>query len=170
MKKNLSYLLTAALGVLIIAGVIFFITTNNKTTADTLSFETVNACNKLTLDEARTMLGSSAMKISKPATVRDDIQTSSCTYSTDLTIATVTVRSPLHSTGLKSIENSFHGRMHHYQMISGYGHHAYFDDGTGELNVHDDGSWYTISLRATQQPGSNNPLLEDKAVADKVFN
>lgn len=170
MKKRLSYLLTFGIAVLIIGGVFFFYTTTDNANSDQATFKPTIACDTLTLAEARSVMGSTTQKLaSSPPTIKNNIETSTCTYQTDLVLARVTVRSPLNGQGLESIDDSFHGRMNNYTRVTGYGHHAYYDEANAQLNVHDDGNWYIITWR-NRHEASQIRYFDLVPLADKVFN
>jgi hypothetical protein len=165
MKTRFSYLLTIGMGLVIIAGAATYAIANRKPASDSHSLVPIAACKTLTLSEAQAVLDASArLKTNSSATTKNNIQTTTCAYATATQTATVTVQSPLDVQGLTWIDNTFHDRMGNYLRVTGYGHHAYYDEATGQLNVHDNGSWYVISL------SHDATLANLELVADKVFN
>ena len=170
MHKRLSYLLTFCITLAIIGGVWVFYTTTSNSSSDGATLKPIKACDTLTLAEARSFLGSTAEQQTSPSpTIKNNIETTTCTYQSQHQVAEVTVRSPLNGEGLRAIDDDFHGRMNNYKRVTDYGHHAYFDADNAQLNVHDDGNWYIIGWRYRYQP-SQIRYFELMPLADKVFN
>lgn len=182
MKKYLAIiagLVIVATGAFVALGVI----NNDGKRAETATkseFSSPQACDALTLEQAKAVLGQDARAadISLPSASSDDIEVSQCLYEqpAGITIesikaqkqASLLVRGAKTNSGADSNTSVFKGanKPANVQEVGGYGESAFWNPEFGQLNVLKNNNWYILSV------GPSNPAdkkLEDaKTLADNL--
>jgi hypothetical protein len=127
-------------------------------------YEPANACDLLTMAEARTLLGDQTINTINQTPVQTGaVTTSQCGYSDGLPdvsnaqVAAINVRSGINDAGIKLNKAQFVSGepSSHVQNISGLGDLAYFNQINGELNVLKDSTWLVVSYGAGADPTAN---------------
>ena len=143
-------------------------------TTDHAAHAALNACDKFTLAEAKTLMGEAAEAGTNTApAASESINVSTCSYTfstgdvKSIRVATLMVRSPLDDMGVKSNQEAFNGGAATGEAVTGYGEKAYWNKNLGELNVLKDDVWYSIVYGGTNP--QNNTLADAKLVADKAL-
>lgn len=138
------------------------------------------ACAIFTLAEAKQVLGDSAKGgDNQTDNSSEDIDSSICNYSQDLTSsnapvsgsksASLTVRDPKTADGIKSNQKQFGlGKPDDALEVGGYGDAAYWDPDNGQLNILKNNIWYSLRLGAAD-PQSHS-LDETRQLADTLIN
>ncbi len=162
-------------------------TTSNKSASATTSSKTsttykvVKACDALTPEVAKTVLGDTAQPGSSDAnnheTSTTDVTVTNCTYTagvpsaqniSTLVSAGILARSAKTKTGADSNAAQFtsSGSATH-QAVSGYGDAAYWNSAYGQFNILKHNNWYILST------GTNNPATRTldaaKLYADAII-
>lgn len=131
------------------------------------TFRELKACDLLTLDDAKKLIGADAAsndEVNKE-TSTSDVSVTICQFS-DATadhFASVLVRAPKSEAGAGDNENTFNaGRPAGAQDVTGYGDRAYFDPADGQLYVLAHRVYLIFS-------GTSNNLADAQKVADSVL-
>lgn len=140
-------------------------------------YEPANACDLLTMDEAKSLLGESTINgIHQTPVQSGDITTSQCGYSDGLVdtsnavVAAVNIRSAINDAGIKLNKMQFEsGKPTGVQDITGIGDEAYFNAGLGQLNILKDTTWIIVSYGSGANP-QGNTLADDEKLAKLVLN
>jgi hypothetical protein len=140
-------------------------------------YEPANACDLLTMDEAKSLLGDSTINGIKQTPIqRGDTTTSQCGYSDGLVdtshavVAAVNIRSAINEGGVKLNKAQFEaGKPTGAQDITGIGDEAYFNSGLGQLNILKDTTWIIVSYGSGANP-QGNTLADDEKLAKLVLN
>lgn len=179
---NKSIVIVVATVVIVAAGVIGFLvatkdSSDKKTatkTSDHSDHAAINACEKFTLAEAKSVMGEATEPGTNAAPAASEsvnVSTCSYTFSTgdvkSIRVATLMVRAPLDDTGVKSNQEAFNGGAATGEVVSGYGEKAYWSKGLGQLNILKDDVWYSVVYGGTNP--QNNTVADAKLVADKVI-
>jgi len=148
-----------------------------KTSGDKLA--SVNACDILTADIAKGILGDTAERgniqttqaTTKDVTVSDCVYTAKIDPSGKISISNkkgvnVLVRAAISSDGAKTNKDQFDSlRPTGTQDVSGFGDSAYYSPEFGQLNILKSNNWYIV----TNYSGTINGTLEaDKNLASKL--
>lgn len=180
MKKKL--VIFIVVGILLggLAGFVTF-TLNRNTTNETVidMSKAVEACDVLTLDEAKLLLGEAATvgtntdPLTSPA-----ISIDNCSYTNnaatvgDIRIITLTTRSALNEEGRKSNIDVFSPDYVEYpanaEVVEGLGDKAFWDPNSRQLAILDGDLWLGIVYGGTNP--ANNTLEDAKKVAELVLN
>lgn len=136
----------------------------------------VKACDLLTIDEAKQLLGDSAVPgTNQDPTINEDIGISTCTYTnnaqvvSDIRITTVMVRTGLTEAGKESNKFTFEGgRPADTELVAGIGEAAYYTPSAGQLSVLKDGNWISVVFAGTEPQKAT--LADAKLLAEKVIN
>jgi hypothetical protein len=185
---NKNVLIGIVAGVLIIVGGVVFTVlgsrnaspvedTSTTTAAADVKLVPVRACELLTLDEAKSLLGSNASESGNTnAVTSGDISVDTCSYinnaraASDIRIVTILARSALTDVGLESNLGAFDsgGTAHptDAKAISGYGDKAYWDPRTKQLAILQGNTWLSIVYGGTNP--AKNTLDDAKRVAELV--
>jgi len=170
MKKNLTWIISGAVLVIISIILIIVLSTGTNDKKDSkLTSDTIEACSLFTEAEAKSTLGSAAQKgtESGPNSTKD-IQASICSYNNGSTdpatfkTAAVIVRSPLSQKGANSNAAQFNKLQSSAKEVSGYGEKAYWSPVFGQLNILKDNNWITVYY------GSLSPQGRTLGDAEKV--
>jgi len=189
MSKNKLAILVGVI-VLVVAGIgaAIFIMNQNKSdgtpqgtgnSSNNSSYTAVAACDALTLDEAKTILGEAATAgDSSPASTTDSLSVDTCSYTnnataiSDLRIISIMTRSALDKDGMDSNTEAFgaggSANMSGATAVEGYGDKAFWDPTTYQLAVLDGTVWYGIVYGGTDP--TTNTLEDTKLVAELVIN
>lgn len=141
-------------------------------------YEPANACDLLTLAEAKTMLGDQAINGVKQTPVQSGSLTiSRCSYSNatldsaDATVAAIVVRSGINDAGIKVNKAQFEAGKPSagIQEVTGIGDSAYFNTGLGQLNILKDSTWIIVSYGSSASPQANS-LEDTEKLAKLVLN
>ncbi len=143
----------------------------------------VDACNVLTDQAAKQLLGEAAVKGAVPPSVgaTGDISVSNCTYYTksdtgsimeqaaSKKTASVLARSAKTKTGADSNKVSFtSGKPADSQDVTGYGDKAFWSPKMGQLNILKGNNWYILTYYTGTKP--NGVLDQVKQLADAIAN
>lgn len=149
---------------------------NSETKTNPVIANYVKACDLLTLDEAKSILGNEAAQGSKDEPVQgEDVVVSNCVYTNNavqvenIRIATVMVRTGISDAGKESNIATFKGGTpSDTQPVVGIGEAAYYTPQAGQLSILKDGNWISVVLSGTDPTKAS---LEDaKILAQKVLN
>ncbi|MES2630425.1 MAG: hypothetical protein V4611_00505 [Patescibacteria group bacterium] len=159
---------------LIVTGIVWAI--NNS--GPKIDYQPAVACELLTLDEAKELMGNNAVGSAVTAPViSGDISTSKCGYTdgntdtANLIVAAINVRSAINDKGVEQNKTEFTKGTpeENVVIVNGLGDKAYFNEANGMLNVLDGKNWILISYGPGSDPAANT--LEDAAeLAQKVIN
>lgn len=129
-----------------------------------IAYQPAVACNLLTKDEAREMLGQNVLGGDrKNPTLTNDVATSKCAY-TDMNpeqsamrAAAVAVQSAVTDKGAERVKATFAASKigKNTEEIKDVGDSAYFDPKLGQLNVLDGRNWIIVSYGVGESPQSN---------------
>jgi hypothetical protein len=131
-------------------------------------YEPANACDLLTLDEAKTLLGDKTINgINKTPVQSKDVTVSQCGYSDGLPdtanamVAAIMVRTGINDAGIAQNKREFEAGKPSagLEEVAGIGDKAYFNTGKGQLNVLKDSTWLLLSYGNNATPSANT--LED---------
>lgn len=182
-KKVLIGLIAGA--AVLIGGIAYFVvnsnnpssTSNGTSGADNTAIKLVpvKACDLLTLDEAKQLLGNDASEGSNTSAVTSgDVSVDTCSYTNNGTtaanirIVTVMARSALTEVGLDSNIGAFEkdgtANPAGATAISGYGDKAFWDPTTYQLAILKGNTWLSIVYGGTNP--TKNTLDDAKKVAD----
>jgi len=142
-----------------------------------LVYEPANACDLLTLDEAKTFLGESTINgVNKTPVQTGVITTSQCGYSDgkvdveNAMVIALNVRTGINDAGIELNKAQFESGIptENVEILSNIGDQAYFNTKLGQLNVLKQSTWVLISYGPGADPQANK--LEDAVkLADKIF-
>ena len=168
-----------AVVVLAIAVVLFGLAlySYNNSGQPKLVYEPANACDLLTLDEAKEFLGDATIKgIEKTPVQTGAITTSQCGYSDgkidvdNAIVIALNVRSGINDAGIELNKAQFESGIptENVELVQNVGDKAYFNTKLGQLNVLKDSTWVLVSYGPGADPQANK--LEDAVkLADKIF-
>lgn len=143
------------------------------------SYKIVKACDELTLDEAKTVLGDAATPGSTSTPVENEsLYIDTCSYVNnatalaDIRIITIMIRSALDGDGQASNTEAFEPggptNPEGSEAVSGYGEKAFWDPSTQQLAILKENLWISVMYSNSNLTSGN---LEDvKKVADLVLN
>jgi hypothetical protein len=154
-------------------------TIKDETQFHTTEYRSVVACNLLTLDDAKTLLGANAvqtLRVDPDSNVNES--TSQCSYSnneTDLALMRVihiSARSPLTSDGAKGNISAFESTNGSTpaagnEVVKDYGDKALWDTSTHQLAILKDNIWLRISYGSSNQ--TTNTIKDAKKVANVIL-
>lgn len=144
----------------------------------TVVYEPANACNLLTLDEAKTLLGDKAINgVNSTPVQQGNIAVSACSYSEGVldpsedTVAAIRVRSGINDAGIAQNKTDFTAGKPSagVQDVTGIGDVAYFNTGLGQLNILKESTWLILSYGSAANPQGNS-LEETEKLAKLVLN
>jgi len=185
-KKIILICIVAAISFITVAAATIYSLNRGKNTnkPDTLSYgiehKSVAACDLLTLDDAKTLLGANAVRTLREgpdSSVNESI--SQCSYSnneTDLALMRVihiSARSPLTRDGIDGNTSAFESTNGSTpaagdEAVDGYGDKALWDTSTHQLAILKDNVWLRISYGGSNQ--TTNSIEDTKKVADIILN
>lgn len=131
-------------------------------------YEPANACDLLTIDEAKTLLGDSTINgVNQTPVQQGAVTVSKCSYSDGLIdtanadVAAIVVRSGINDAGIELNKAQFISGKPSVgiQEINDIGDSAYFNAGLGQLNIIKDSTWIIVSFGSGANPQANS--LED---------
>lgn len=181
-KKVLAGLIAGA--IVLIGGIAYLIlggnnpssTSNSASSSDdTVKLVPVRACDLLTLDEAKQLLGDDTSESSNTSAVTSgDVSVDTCSYTNNGTtadnirIVTVMARAALTDVGLDSNIGAFEkdgtANPAGATAVNGYGDKAFWDPTTYQLAILKDNTWLSIVYGGTNP--TKNTLGDAKKVAD----
>lgn len=137
----------------------------------------VKACDLLTLDEAKRLLGSNTTEASNTTAVTgEDVSVDTCSYTNNGTtaenirIVTVMARSALTDLGMDSNNGAFEkdgtANPPNAIAINGFGEKAFWDPITYQLAILDGNTWFSIVYGGTNP--TKNTLDDAKKVAELI--
>lgn len=142
-----------------------------------IDYQPAVACNLLTKDEAREMLGQDVLGGErKNPTLSNDVATSKCAY-TDMNkdpqamlVAAVAVQSAVTDKGIQRVKAEFAASKigKNTETVTWLGDSAYFNPALGQLNILDGRNWIIVSYGAGESP-ENNTLEQATELAQKVI-
>ena len=148
-----------------------------NTAAPRIMYEPARACDLLTIDEAKELLGESTINtVSTQPEQSGAITISKCGYSDGLVdtdnavVAAIIVRSGINDGGIELNKAQFESGkpLTDIEIVSGVGDSAYFNQSLGQLNILKQSTWIVISYGAAANPTANT--LEDAIkLANKVL-
>lgn len=159
----------------IVAGLALY---SYNTRQPSIVYEPANACDLLTIDEAKSLLGDKTINGIKQTPVQaGDLTISKCSYSDgvpdstgDMGVAAVVIRSAINDDGITLNKAQFEaGKPTGVKDISDIGDEAYFNAGLGQLNILKDTTWIIVSYGFASKP-QNNTLADDEKLAKLVMN
>lgn len=175
-NKKATYIGAAVFGIaalLIVAAAYFIYNSTPK-----IVYQPANACDLLSIDEARELLGGNALKSSEKKPVQNEnTATSTCGYANgdanteSMVVAAVMVRSGLNDKGVQQNKTEFAAGKpdKNVKDVKGLGDSAYFNEKLGQLNILDGRRWIILSDGVGSAPQANT--LEDAVkLAKKVLN
>lgn len=147
--------------------------------SNSIEYKSVAACDLLTLDDAKALLGANAVQ-----TLREgpdsgvNESTSQCSYSnneTDLALMRaihISARSPLTRDGIDGNTSAFESTNGSTpaagdEVVEGYGDKALWDTSTHQLAILKDNAWLRISYGGSNQ--TTNTIEDAKKVADIIL-
>ena len=112
------------------------------------------ACKVFTLDDAKKVLGSSAISTpATPSTSTSAMDVSNCVYSNgssdsnSIQTASILLRTPKNDTGKNANISQFQSQKPaNVQTVNGYGQAAFWSSQYGQLNVLKNNSWVILSI------------------------
>jgi len=138
-------------------------------------YEPANACDLLTMNEAKTLLGDATINgVNSTPVQQGSLTVSKCSYSDGLIdtanakVAAIVVRSGINDAGIELNKAQFLAGKPSagVEAVSGVGDDAYFNTGLGQLNVLKGSTWILISYGAGAAPQTNT--LEDTVTLSKL--
>ena len=114
----------------------------------------LDACNLLTEDAAKSILGSEKVINNRSAPTIDtvtNIGTSKCSYTDtnmdNMAVAAVAIQSGINDKGVQKIRDDFNAseKANKTEKVDGLGEAAFYMTVNGQLNVRDDHHWYIFS-------------------------
>lgn len=157
---------------------VFLALLSYNTRQPAIVYEPADACDLLTLDEAKSLLGDKTINGVNETPVQSGVVTvSKCSYSDGLPdtahakVAAIIVRSGIDDAGIALNKAQFEAGKPSVgiQEIKGIGDSAYFNAGLGQLNVLKDSTWIVISYGAGSDPQANT-LQDTEALSKLVLN
>jgi hypothetical protein len=150
-----------------------------ETRSNSIEYKSIAACDLLTLDEAKTLLGANAVQTLREGPdsgVNESM--SQCSYSnneTDLALMRVihiSARSPLTRDGINGNTSAFESTNGSTpaagdEVVEGYGDKARWDTSTHQLAILKDNTWLRISYGGSNQ--TTNTIEDAKKVADIIL-
>jgi len=143
-----------------------------------ITYEPAYACDLLTLDEAKTLLGDKTINgVHETPVQSGDLTVSKCAYSDGLpdtenaVVAAISVRSGINDAGIALNKAQYESGKPSagIEEVSGLGDNAYYNTGLGQLNVLKDSTWILLSYGSASAPQGNS-LEETKKLAQLVLN
>jgi len=139
-----------------------------------IMYEPANACDLVTMDKAKTLLGDKTINgVNQTPVQQGDVTISKCGYSDGLpdvsnaVVAAISVRSAINDDGIKINKAQFEsGKPTGVQDVTGIGDEAYFNAGLGQLNVFKETTWIIVSYGSAANPKDNT--LEDSEKLAKL--
>lgn len=172
-KKELT---TGTSVVVVIALIIFGLALYSYNTRQPrIVYEPAQACDLLTLNEAKTLLGAKTINGVDTRPVQSgDVTVSKCSYSDGLidtahaVVAAIVVRSGINDAGIAQNRAEFIAGKPSagVQDVSGIGDKAYFNTGLGQLNILKDSTWILVSYGSGAAPQGNT--LDDAVKLAKL--
>lgn len=175
-KKEFTTGITAVVVIAVIFIVLALVSYNSR--QPKIVYEPANACDLLTLDEAKTLLGDNTINGVVTTPVQSgNLTVSRCSYSDGspdtghAVVAAIIVRSGINDAGIQQNKAEFNAGKPSagIEDVQGIGDDAYFNTGLGQLNVLKDSTWVLMSYGPAASPQSNT--LEDaEKLAKLVLN
>lgn len=171
-------LLIGGIVIVVVIALIAVITLLIHNSGPKIDYQPPVACELLTLDEAKELMGNSALGSAVTAPViSGDISTSKCGYTdgnsntANLVVAAINVRSGINDKGVEQNKTDFANGTptENIMTVNDLGDKAYFNQTNGQLNVLDGHNWILISYG----PGDDalaNTLEDAVTLAKKVLN
>jgi hypothetical protein len=141
-------------------------------------YEPANACNLLTMAEAKTLLGDKTINgVNQTPVQSGNLTVSKCGYSDGLpdtanaVVAAIVVRSGINDAGILQNKKEFVAGKPSagIQEVTGVGDSAYFNAGLGQLNVLKDSTWILVSY-GSGASSQGNSLDDTVRLAKLVLN
>ncbi|HEY8993012.1 MAG TPA: hypothetical protein VIM37_04175 [Candidatus Microsaccharimonas sp.] len=164
--------------VLAVAFIIFGLALYSYNTASPkVVYEPATACQLLTLDEAKELLGPQTINgVSTPPVQTGAVATSKCSYSdgkvdtANAVVAAINVRSGINDAGIALNKTQFaNGKpTDNVETVNNVGDSAYFNKTLGQLNILKESTWIIISYGAAASPAANT-LDDAVTLAKKIL-
>lgn len=128
-------------------------------------YQPAKACDMLTMDEARTLLGDKTiLSNSKNPSISGNTAVSACGYTDgnpdtqNMMVAAIIVRSGVNDKGVEQNKSEFAAGKptKNVETIDGIGDTAYFNRSLGQLNVLDGRKWIILSYGLGSEPKANS--------------
>lgn len=181
-KKAIATIIAAAVIIAAVTAVVVFVVNKNSaitTNSSETTYKAVKACDLLTLDKAKTLLGDTATlsEFNDPET-GEMIATSNCSYTNNetalptLRVIHVSVRSALDKKGQESNITAFESTNGSIpaagdKEVTGYGEKAFWDTTVHRLAILKDNMWIRIGYGSSDQ--TTNTLEDAKKAARLVL-
>lgn len=170
-EKSRKIELIIGAGVLIVAAGLFFgIVSAFQNAQPKVVYEPAAACAIFTQEEAVELLGERASRSggSEPE-LTGNFAVSRCGYSDgasekdELKVAAISLRAAINDQGIEQNKTDFTAGQQDpgVEILTGIGDEAYFNAGSGQLNILSDKNWYILSYGVGSSPLSNT--VEDAA-------
>lgn len=149
-----------------------------NTRQPSIVYEPANACDLLTMTEAKSLLGDKTINgVNQTPVQSGDLTISKCSYSDGLpdtanaVVAAIVVRSGINDAGILQNKKEFVAGKPSagIQDVTGIGDSAYFNAGLGQLNVLKDSTWILVSYGSGASPQGNS-LEDTETLAKLVLN
>lgn len=155
------------IGSSIVAGLIIItitITLLIKNSTSVVAYQPVSACDLLTIDEAKSLLGPNAINSNTNTPVQTaDTAASRCGYTNgttdteNLVVAAIIVRSGINDKGVEKNATDFSASRptQNVDNVKDLGDSAYFNKTLGQLNILDGNEWIILSYGIGSAPEAN---------------
>ncbi|MFZ1301296.1 MAG: hypothetical protein WAQ27_01805 [Candidatus Microsaccharimonas sp.] len=165
--------------VAIIVAIIIAIVVSVYNSTPKVVYQPVDACTRLTLNEAKELLGDGAVLTTPPIApvVNKNTALSRCGYTdgsadtNGIIVAAITVRSGVNDDGAAQNKTDFtNGSLGAtIEAVEDVGDEAFFNPDLGQLNILDGRDWIILSYGVGSDP-QGNTLEDAKKLAEKVLN
>jgi hypothetical protein len=162
-----------AIMIALIVSIIAFI----QNSTPKIVYQPAKACNLLTLEKAKDMLGARTLKSGVTEPVQNEnTATSKCGYTDgnpdtkNLLVAAIIVRSGVNDDGVEQNRSEFTGGRpdENVEIINDLGDSAYYNQANGQLNVLDGRNWIIFSYGIGSNPATNT-VEKSVELAKKVL-
>ena len=173
-KKEFTIGVSVALAIIIIFLGLALYSYNTK--PPEIEFEPANACDLLTPDEAKSLLGDAAINgVNNTPVQQKNVTVSKCSYSDGLAdtsnavVAALAVRSGINDAGIEKNKADFVTAKPSagFEDVEGVGDSAYYTVDNGQLNILKASTWLIVSYGSATAPQDNS--LEDTIELAKLI-
>lgn len=177
-QSNKKELIIGAIVVLAVIGLVATISLLVNNSISKVVYPPVAACDLLTLDEAKELLGDKTVLSGAVEPVQvDDVATSKCGYTdansnkNDIVVAAINMRSGVNDKGVEQNRTEFASGKSDLGItnVPDLGDSAYFNEANRQLNILDGNNWIILSYGLGAAP-ENNSLDDALKLAEKVLN
>ena len=174
-KKDFIIGAGVVIGLAVLIAAIVLVAHNINRPAE-IVYQPAKACELLTLDEAKGLLGDKALLSGKgDLTLKGNLATSKCGYAdgtpdeNNMIVAAIIVRSGINDLGVEQNVDEFNSGIptDNVEVVKDLGDAAYFNQVTGQLNVLNGKQWIIFSYGVGSDPLSNT-LDQAVELAHKV--